>query len=246
MNAPPNFHYREEYETRGYTLLRRVLPYAAFLSFQEALLKLCYQRTGRLFPSLHDTELLKFFNADRRAEAQIYDELRQMPEMKQFATSKSISKILHAVFPEKQFVALQKMILRMDLPKCESEVAHWHQDYFYVRGNTETVTLWIPMQDVDNINGCLLVQTGSHLSGRLDHPVTIGKRHCPAPHYLSNEKQIAVPMALGDVLCFHPLLLHSGQVNHSERIRFAFNLRYSPVGLPVDSGMGGSIPFPSG
>jgi ectoine hydroxylase-related dioxygenase (phytanoyl-CoA dioxygenase family) len=49
-------------------------------------------------------------------------------------------------------------------------------------------------------------------------------------------------MEKGDLLLFDSLLLHSGNLNMSEGIRYSIQARYTPAGGPVDPGMGGSVP----
>jgi ectoine hydroxylase-related dioxygenase (phytanoyl-CoA dioxygenase family) len=122
------------------------------------------------------------------------------------------------------------------LPLWTKELALWHQDHFYVRGNTEIVTAWIPFQDTDYFNGCLSIMPGSHKLGVVPHDVRVGKKSVPSTIY---DREIRlVEMRKGDVLLFNALLLHSGSLNVSSSIRYSLQPRYSPAGRPVDPGMG--------
>jgi ectoine hydroxylase-related dioxygenase (phytanoyl-CoA dioxygenase family) len=136
---------------------------------------------------------------------------------------------------------LQKIVLRIDLPLVTRELAVWHQDHFYVKGNRRIVTAWIPLQDTSYREGCLMVMPGSHELGYLPHTnEALGKRHYPTGIF---ERPVRyVEMRRGDALMFHALMLHSSSVNLSEHARLSIQARYTLLGEPTDPGMGGVIP----
>jgi hypothetical protein len=107
-----------------------------------------------------------------------------------------------------------------------SGVFPWHQDNGYgdlsVPGN---VTVWIALDDVDQDNGCVWVQPGSH-------------RHGLLPHRRPNEESwhlevpvagdgIAVPMPAGHAVMFSGLTLHRSLANRSANPRRALFLEYA-------------------
>ena len=63
------------------------------------------------------------------------------------------------------FPIRSKIPLRFDLPGVSRELAIWHQDYWYVKGNVDVVTAWVPMQDTPYELGCVMVMPGSHKLG---------------------------------------------------------------------------------
>jgi hypothetical protein len=130
---------------------------------------------------------------------------------------------------------------RIDLPLVTRELAVWHQDHFYVKGNRRIVTAWIPLQDTSYREGCLMVMPGSHELGYLPHTnEALGKRHYPTGIF---ERPVRyVEMRRGDALMFHALMLHSSSVNLSEHARLSIQARYTLLGEPTDPGMGGVIP----
>ncbi len=112
-----------------------------------------------------------------------------------------------------------------------------HQDNGVVlpeADQTEMLTVWFPLWDVTVNNGCLCIWPGSHLRGLM--------HHCPrynglsVPGKLLNGKAKSMPMRRGDVLFLHRLTLHASHANHSDNIRWSFDLRYNPTGQPTGRG----------
>jgi len=115
-------------------------------------------------------------------------------------------------------------ILRCDLPFESSLRFLRHQDYPYNRGSTNSITVWIPLQDVDSELGALLVAPGTsqhnypHQNGLIDSSIDFQWEQ--------------LPMRMGEVLSFSQRLVHESGVNNSRhsKIRFTAILRVSDYG----------------
>ena len=110
----------------------------------------------------------------------------------------------------------------------------WHQDQGVIRSEadaTNMLTVWLPVMDATIENGCLCVVPGSHRTGL--------SPHCPGadgltiPDRLLGAKPLPVPIKAGSILCMHRLTKHSSLSNHSDVVRWSFDLRYQPVGQPT-------------
>lgn len=116
----------------------------------------------------------------------------------------------------------------------------WHQDQGVARtnaDNTEMLTVWLAITDATIENGCLQVMPYSHLQGMTTH--------CPLeqveiPEQLLLGEPLPVPIRAGDALFFHRLTQHNSLVNRSDTVRWSFDLRYQPIGMPT-----GRDEFPS-
>ncbi len=115
--------------------------------------------------------------------------------------------------------------------------APWHQDCGVVNpeaDDTDMITVWFPLMDTDEENGCLQVVPGSH---RGEDMLT----HCPGGKDVqgnllipeSEFEAVPVPLKKGDALFFTKYTVHSSFPNNSDRIRWSFDLRYNPVGQPT-------------
>ena len=108
---------------------------------------------------------------------------------------------------------------------------NWHQDMSTLTEDaqdTEMLTVWSPLADTSEENGCLTVIPGSH-SERL--------RHCfeesGIPESELPAEPIALPMRAGSVLLMHRRTAHAALPNQTDRIRFSFDLRYQPPSQPT-------------
>ena len=109
----------------------------------------------------------------------------------------------------------------------------WHQDLGVVTDEadeTDILTVWLPVTDATEENGCLVVGRRSHNSGLGLHCYTGDpkKQGIPEDHLVG--EQVPVPMKKGDVLFMDRLTMHSSLPNVSDEIRWSFDLRYNRTG----------------
>ncbi|MFF8842749.1 phytanoyl-CoA dioxygenase family protein [Streptomyces sp. NPDC015127] len=108
----------------------------------------------------------------------------------------------------------------------------WHQDAMTQipqSDDTTMVTCWIPLMDVDEEHGCLLVVPGRHKEEKL----------LPWPmdaDTVSDLQAHAVPLPVtkGDIVLLHKRTPHGSTVNGSDRLRWSFDFRYYPSHEPSD------------
>jgi phytanoyl-CoA hydroxylase len=111
--------------------------------------------------------------------------------------------------------------------------AQWHQDqgvHLPDADETHMLTVWIPVTDATEENGCLCVVPGSHRSGLATHCTTNGPY---IPDALLGGDPLPLPMRRGSVLFMDHLTKHASLSNHSDGIRWSFDLRYQPTGQPT-------------
>lgn len=234
--------HRQSYRRNGYVTLRNVLPISDIDRLEQRFLGLVYEYCGQRFTSAHSEEFAQFLIANRELERKLYDGIRGFPWLTEFGCIPPLASIINALHGESSGL-MSKIPFRLDLPGVTRELAVWHQDYFYVKGNTDIITAWIPLQDTPYERGCLLVMPQSHELGPLNHDAQVlGKRHYPTAVF---EREVRyVPMAKGDLLLFNSLLLHSSGLNISQTPRFSVQCRYTKLSLPADASMGEVIPLP--
>lgn len=113
----------------------------------------------------------------------------------------------------------------------------WHQDqsaYLPDADQTDVLTVWLPITHATEENGCLTLVPGSHRDGLVTHCPPDEKKmlvHLPDKLVPLN-KAVTVPMKRGDVLFMHRCMMHASLENTSDDIRWSFDLRYCPTGMP--------------
>lgn len=116
----------------------------------------------------------------------------------------------------------------------------WHQDngYSFVEPQ-QYLTLWTPLVDVDETNGCPWIAPGLHRLGTLNHRATEIGLVCldQAPD------AVAAPARVGDVVVFSSLAPHrTGPNLRAGEVRKAYILQYAPDGAVVRTADGAHIP----
>jgi hypothetical protein len=96
------------------------------------------------------------------------------------------------------------------------------------------MTLWMPLVDLDEVMGGLLVVEGSNRRGlrrhvKLDHPAMNKKVSALAEEEYLNDTMTRLEMRAGDGLVFHPHLFHASAPNLGKRIRWTIVSRYNDL-----------------
>ena len=111
-----------------------------------------------------------------------------------------------------------------------------HQDWTLVDERSySSLTIWCPLQDVDETNGTLRVIPGSHRwpahlwrGTPVDtFPYSLG----PFGDRLIMEHGVAFPVRMGEVIVFHHRLFHGSAPNQSDRVRVAAGV----VAVPAEA-----------
>ena len=234
------------YNTNGFVLVRDALCDSDFSALETRFLELANARTGEAYTSLSETTLVSRICEDRSMETYLYGAIRKHPELVDLSIKESIVRTVAALLGDSNLVLLEKIPFRIDCPMVMRELAVWHQDYFYVKGDIETITAWIPLQDTSFREGCLMVMPGSHSDGPISHDVNvlaIAKIFYPSSIFGREVRY--VEMTRGDVLFFHSCLLHSSGNNISDVIRFSVQSRYLSARADSDPSMGKRIAISS-
>jgi phytanoyl-CoA hydroxylase len=109
----------------------------------------------------------------------------------------------------------------------------WHQDSGVVLPEADTsnvLTVWFPLNEATLENGCLQIMPNSHRQGTHTHcPGHPGGLRVPE-QVMDMDSAMPVPMQPGDVLFLTRHTIHGSLSNHSDDVRWSFDLRYNPIG----------------
>lgn len=161
-------------------------------------------------------------------QARLYDRMRSDPIIRSACLAPCITDHVLALLRPSGMNMTNHCRFRMDQPLDTRWLAAWHQDLWYTNTRDDAITAWFPLQDTSWLMGPLAVLPGSHKLGALMHDVEINGRKCPLLSFTHRTVKL-VEMHRGDLLLFHSLLLHSGQINLSDKIRFSVQGRFEPI-----------------
>ncbi len=115
----------------------------------------------------------------------------------------------------------------------------WHQDAAVVEpeaDDTDMLTVWLAITKATVDNGCLIAVPGSHLPGThtLHCPGKIFQAEIYIPESIIDQRNV-VPLEVGagGMVLLDRRTEHGSLENHTDDIRWSFDLRYQPVGQPT-------------
>jgi hypothetical protein len=175
--------------------------------------------------------------ADRARVGRLYQAVRKLPSVYGLITAPRVWAVMRQLMSTRlPGIYPGGTGVRMDHPGEDTYLSPWHQEYPYNLTSDNAVTLWLPLVDVDEGNGCLLLAPGSQRLGAL--PVRVRdalneRRNANETleidgleALLGRHPAVSVPAAAGDALVFHTFLLHRSQPNRSAATRWTLQARY--------------------
>lgn len=106
--------------------------------------------------------------------------------------------------------------------------AHQHGYYFMLEPN-EALTVWLPIDAVDEENGCIRYVPGSHRRGMRPHgrSQVFGFSQGVEDYGPADiEAEAVITAAPGDLIAHHSMIIHRADPNRSDRRRWALGLVY--------------------
>lgn len=145
---------------------------------------------------------------------------------------------------DRQLLSMAESVLGKDVrllddqfyfkPPQTGGVTYWHRDSDFFL-TVPVVTLWIPLDDVNEENGCLFAIPGSHKKS-FSHPGVVSRSITSAGestaletfHSVDTKQVECVQLAMraGDGLLIHNDVLHCSFENRSQRERKSYLLEY--------------------
>ena len=223
----------DSYRDRGYLLLRQAIKPPDLASVRALILLLVDRHAGQLYQAgkiscLYEDEpfgqRLALINQQAELGASLWDLTRAFdcPQLFHLICHPVILDSLESLLGA-EIAWTGSYVTRLKLPRNEGTVFPWHQDSQYYGQATQhlhVVSLWIPLVDVAEDNGCLYVIPGSHkwnlLKGQVHTWEEMEQRGQP----------VALPMRPGDILLLSNLTFHTSKPNNSNNVRWSVDQRY--------------------
>jgi phytanoyl-CoA hydroxylase len=123
---------------------------------------------------------------------------------------------------------------RPKIPKVAAGAVPWHQDksYWPDANANPVITVWIPLVDANEVNGCLHIKPKTHRKRVLKwHTEQTTGTGYTALHenQLGKTETVAMPVSAGSAILFNDRCLHMSTPNQSDEVRWSVDLRYQPT-----------------
>lgn len=230
-----------DFERDGCLLLRQVIP----MPVLDALIAHIDGQIGQYADWLHARGEIEETHSDLSFETRLVALNRGTEERLRSWNNIAMSAALYHLICHPAIVDALTPILGRDfgfngdyhvrpkLPNSTYTAFPWHQDSQYYGPQSQharIITVWIPMVDVDERNGCLQVLPGSQEWGLLG-----GKRgrDMNMRSFEDVEKRgikpVRLPMRKGDIFLFSNLTYHQSTVNLTDAVRWSVDIRYTRI-----------------
>jgi ectoine hydroxylase-related dioxygenase (phytanoyl-CoA dioxygenase family) len=224
----------------GYLFFRSLIPTEDVLGVRQGIMKL-FGQIGWLDPSANIMEGIVtpsiMPNGKENPEtSDPYRQLLQLVELHTFPRHPALVSIAQKLL-EGDVTVHPRRIVRMTFPGSAKLATPPHQDFFFIRGSTETYTCWTPLGECPQELGGLAIWPRTHRSGLVEHLET----------HMGTGKTLAVPVdesqaewhtanfRVGDALFFHSCTIHKALPNvTANRIRISTENRYVKATASLD------------
>jgi len=162
----------------------------------------------------------------------VLDQLPFLPDVMRLSGNREAIDIVRKHGIREPAIGGVRPAILANMPRDDKFLYAAHQDISFIPGSLNSVSVWIPLQDVPAEIGPLEVIPGSHLDGLLQHN---GERDVKKSRLIpmpSDSAFVPVPVELGQAIVFSKFLVHRSGPNRSDAIRFSIQLRFNDLASP--------------
>jgi len=139
-----------------------------------------------------------------------------------------------------EIIASSVYRLRPKIPNYGYGEVPWHQDSSYFEPYCDkslVVTMWLPLVDANEQNGCMWVMPGSHRSPVVRHRISENGKYLQIEpsEFPRTGHRFACPVRKGGVLLVTNRTAHASFKNKTDQVRWSMDLRYQNANLPTNA-----------
>lgn len=185
-------------------------------------------RLAKMFEGLTDADFLKYGRSWRD---------RHPGYFRFISNAKIINMVASLLGPE--VFANPVYNSRPKVPSVAAGAVPWHQDRSYWPGANANpvITVWIPLVDADEVNGCLRIWPRTQNTELLNHfaEQKTGTGYLEVSESdlglkpMKRIQPVALPIKKGGAILFNDRCVHMSTPNLSDHVRWSVDLRYQPT-----------------
>lgn len=177
--------------------------------------------------------LVQLAKLDRSKVGKLYKVSRRFPAARQLACHPWLVALAQSVMGTRVVSCCTFVNVRIDLPEEERFLLPIHQDFPYIQGSLNGVTLWLPLFDTELRHGPPSWIKGSHKWGVLEVREENSAGSGAKSFSIAKAKEIAAGhqfesanVMAGQALLFSTLLVHRSELNTTRRPRLNIQIRF--------------------
>lgn len=217
----------DEFQEKGHTLVEQLLSAAEIAIYRPIIVKAAER---------YNTEKRKIEERDTYGKAflQIMNLWRSDEDVKQFVLSKRLARIAADLMGVENVRIYHDQAL---FKEAGGGPTPWHQDQYYWPIDTNnTITLWMPLIDIDVDMGMLTFASGSFKKGAIFDFEISDESESAFDDYVLKEKfpiSRAQTMKAGDATFHRGFTIHNAPGNNSDKMREVMTIIYVADGARV-------------
>ena len=217
----------EQFQKDGYTIVRNVLKKDEVPTYRQVILDAAEK---------YNTEKRRLEERDTYGKAflQIMNLWAQDEEVKKFTLAKRFAKIAADLLGVDNVRLYHDQAL---LKEPGGGPTPWHQDQYYWPVDTNnTITMWMPLIDVNESMGMLTFAAGSHKKGYVfDNEISDESDEAFEKYVKDNKLPVEAPeyMNAGDATWHYGYTMHKAPGNKSDLLREVMTIIYVADGAKI-------------
>lgn len=225
--------YKKQYQENGFVIVKNLIPKEKVEYFRNSLEKFIAYNLHAKNLKVNNilNEGMIELNKSHSTRAQIYENNRETDAVAQMIYDENVVGVVKTLLglDNDSFIHALHHLCRIDAPEDERFTYDWHQQSYYSIFEADQVQLWAPMIQRSEIEmGTMSVLLNSH---KKELPHYMLKK--PGGIFLIipenavrhlEEKFIVIDP--GDVIFFHPYLVHRSNQNRSNNVRYTLLADY--------------------
>lgn len=166
------------------------------------------------------------------AMADVYAGVQRLESFHRLAHTPPLTELVESLLGSPVITHPAKLV-RVVWPHRDELVTRPHQDFPYIQGSADTLTVWIPLDDCPGHGGSLRVIPSSHRRGvRPVHPVP-GSGGFGVDVFADDDPWVEFDFTAGDALLFHAFTVHAACPHRGDSIRLSVDFRYQAATAPM-------------
>eukprot|EP01113_Clastostelium_recurvatum_P025994 TRINITY_DN3120_c0_g1_i2.p1 TRINITY_DN3120_c0_g1~~TRINITY_DN3120_c0_g1_i2.p1 ORF type:complete len:357 (+),score=65.50 TRINITY_DN3120_c0_g1_i2:25-1071(+) len=240
----------EKFEEEGYLVLEDVFPHDVLQHVIDAISRdldskasaaVAEGRLSRDYAEYDFEHRLAMINDENpKIASSMWDFQVALPEFFDLISYKRVVDIAQQLCHSEEIIASSVYRLRPKVPRHMLSAVPWHQDSGYFEPSCDKdliLTVWLPLVDATQENGCMWVIPGLHKGEVMQHEPDGIK------HYLQirdesikdESKWVCCPVKKGGVFLVTNRTPHASFENKTDRVRWSMDLRYQAASLPTNA-----------
>jgi ectoine hydroxylase-related dioxygenase (phytanoyl-CoA dioxygenase family) len=218
-----------EFREKGHTLIKEVLSAEEIAAYRPVIVGAAKR---------YNTEKRKLQDRDTYGKAflQIMNLWRVDEDAKKFVLAKRFAKIAADLLGVENVRLYHDQAL---FKEAGGGPTPWHQDQYYWPIDTNnTITMWMPLVDIDEDMGMLTFASGSYTNGAIFNHEISDESEAAFDDYVKEQKfpiTRATTMKAGDATWHRGFTIHNAPGNNSDKMREVMTVIYVADGARVST-----------